>query len=158
MQSRVIVLLVLLAATAVLAGAAGAAQPSSCALHLAEAASQSGDACLSCHGSGAGSHGHHPVDLDYAAARASRPGDLRGADEVVRRGVRIPDGQLRCATCHDGASPWAHYIALPAGASPVAPFDPGAPARDDGTADPVAARPGGEVSTKPLCVACHRYE
>jgi hypothetical protein len=98
------------------------------------------------------------VDLDYAAVRARRPASLRSAEEVARRGVRIPDGQLRCATCHDGASPWAHHVALPPGAPALSRFDPRAPRADDGTDAPEAAQPGEEVSTKALCIACHRFD
>jgi hypothetical protein len=156
MRFRLGAVLVAWAALAMLSRAVSA-QDSACGLHAPDAASRAKESCLSCHGGESDSHGH-PVDLDYASARARRPADLRSADEVSRRGVRIPGGQLRCATCHDGASPWAHYVALPPGAAPLAPFDPSAPVREDGTTEAVTARPGGPVSTKALCVACHRFD
>ena len=132
------------------------AQPSTCALHGPNAASMKQDACLACHGKG-GSAAQiqfaHPVDVDYAAVRGARPGDLRPLDEVVRRGVLLPSGEIRCATCHDGRSPWKHYVALPPGAPARTAFDRARPEAEQGQ-----AQPGGVVSPKPLCLACHAYD
>jgi hypothetical protein len=142
----------------VVAEEAAPASPGSgaCVIHSPEAATSSSTACVACHESArAGAHAH-PVDLSYASAQAGRSGDLRDPSEVARRGIRLPEGELRCATCHDGASPWAHYIALPPGAEVRAAFD----ARSlgsDGEAPERTPRPGDEVSAKPLCLGCHAF-
>ena len=127
-----------------------------CAIHSPEAMTLSSTACVACHETArAGAHAH-PVDLSYASAQARRPGELRDPSEVARRGIRLPQGDLRCATCHDGASPWAHYIALPPGAEVRAAFD----ARSlgsEGEAPERTPSPGDEVSAKPLCLGCHAF-
>ena len=129
------------------------AQSSPCALHGPDAVSLKADACLACHGKGGSAtqiRFAHPVDVDYAAVRGARPSDLRPLAEVTRRGVVLSAGQVRCATCHDGRSPWAHYLALPPGAPARAPIDPAHP-----DAEPGQPAPGAAVSPKPLCLACH---
>jgi hypothetical protein len=143
------------------AGAAEEAAPASpasgvCAIHSPDAATLTSAACVACHeGARAGAHSH-PVDRSYATARAGSSSDLRDPAEVARMGIRLPDGELRCMTCHDGASPWAHYIALPPGAEVRAAFD----ARSLGSEGEAPARtpnPGDEVSAKPLCLGCHAF-
>jgi hypothetical protein len=130
--------------------------PGACAIHSPEAATLASAACVACHeGARAGAHSH-PVDRSYATARAGSSSALRDPSEVARLGIRLPDGELRCMTCHDGASPWAHYIALPPGAEVRAAFD----ARDLGSEGETPARtpnPGDEVSAKPLCLGCHAF-
>jgi hypothetical protein len=129
------------------------AQSSPCALHGPDAVSLKADACLACHGKGGSAtqiRFAHPVDVDYAAVRGARPSDLRPLAEVTRRGVVLSAGQVRCATCHDGRSPWAHYIALPPGAPASAAASPALPDGAHGQPEP-----GAEVSPKPLCLACH---
>jgi hypothetical protein len=95
--------------------------------------------CMACHGAGGRgttlSHGH-PTDVDYRRSSASRPGSFRAYEEVVRRGVFLPDGQLRCVTCHDPRSTFPFHFALPAGSRP-SPEDP----RD----------------ATPLCLQCHAF-
>ncbi len=133
----------------VAAAAPLAARSETCALHGPDAASMKQEACLACHSKGALKF-LHPVDVSYADVRAASPDRLRPLEEVTKRGVALPSGEVRCTTCHDGRSPWAHYIALPAGAKAVAPFD-----RTRPDAEPKAPPPGSEVSSKPLCLACH---
>jgi hypothetical protein len=67
--------------------------------------------CMTCHGM----HTTHPVELDYEAARLTRPA-LRPGAEVIRRGVFLPDGKVQCVSCHDAASRWAYHLAIPPGA------------------------------------------
>ncbi|HET9597458.1 MAG TPA: hypothetical protein VFP65_17855 [Anaeromyxobacteraceae bacterium] len=78
-------------------------------------------ACLSCHdgtfgathlgpraGTAAGP-GVHPVDVSYEVASLRRK--LRPRYQVSRRLV-MPEGQVTCVTCHDGASPERHHLAM----------------------------------------------
>jgi hypothetical protein len=106
---------------------------------------------MSCHA--ATGRDDHPVDVDYEAARAhDRP--LRPLADVVARGVFVPDGAIRCVTCHDARSPWKHRIALPPGSTPRAAVNP----RDPDTWERRAAAvppPGSAVTPTPLCLACH---
>jgi hypothetical protein len=139
------------------ASAPAAEEP--CALTGPDSASIPSPTCARCHPR----HGH-PVDLSYASSYARASWSLRTAAEVVRRGVRLPEGRLECVTCHDGRSPWKHRIALPRGA-------PALPAVVPGRADTYPrgnwrlARagagpqlpPGSAVSPAPLCAACHTY-
>jgi hypothetical protein len=107
--------------------------------------------CLSCHTlEGAG---NHVVGIAYAPAAAA---DLRPAQEVVRRGVHLPGGQISCATCHDSNSPWKHHIALPPGTRAIKAVDLRDPATYEGP--PVPAQPGDAVSVKPLCLSCHALD
>ncbi|MGE5049088.1 MAG: hypothetical protein ACM3PC_10990 [Deltaproteobacteria bacterium] len=117
--------------------------------------------CVSCHRGD--TPGNHPVGISYAAAQAGSDG-LRPAAEVIRRGVHLPDGEVRCTTCHDGSSPWKHRIALPPGTKPTPAVNP----LDPKTYDPVEKLkappmpsplpPETEVSPKPLCLACHMMD
>jgi cytochrome c553 len=140
--------------------------PPGCKLFLGGAESAAADECVSCHRAAASSHRSHPVDVDYEASRGgSAP--LRPLEEVVRRGVLVPEGKIRCATCHDARSEWKYHLALPPGAQAapaVNPRDPRTYADDDGSgprpavpSSSWAARPRHEraVSQKPLCLACH---
>lgn len=148
---------VIAAAGAVAEESAPASPPAAgtCALHSPEAETLSTAACAECHDSVRGGH-MHPVDLSYASAQARRPGELKAPAEVARLGIRLPGGELRCATCHDGASPWAHYLSLPPGAEVRPTFDPRAV--DDGGEAPVRTpSEGEEVSPRPLCLGCHAY-
>lgn len=128
-----------------------AARAAGCTLFTDPARTSTSADCLVCHRSG-GSAGQrracHPVAIDYASASRARA-SLRPFEEVVRRGVSLPDRELRCVTCHDGRSPWAHAVVLPPGATPApAVADP--PARGGQT-----PAPGDHVDAKPLCLACH---
>lgn len=152
-------LIVVAVALAASASPARAADEASCHLLRSDSNGLPSADCLACH------RGHslgHPVDLDYGSAGGSRYSRLRPAGEVVRRGVLLPDGQVRCVTCHDGTSPWKHRLALPPGARVAPAVNP----RDPSTYDPALARPfparplapGAEVSQKPLCLACHALD
>jgi predicted CXXCH cytochrome family protein len=78
-------------------------------------------ACLSCHdgtfgtthigaraGTAAGP-GVHPVGVSYDLAALRRK--LRPRYQVSRR-LLMPDGQVTCVTCHDGASPERYHLAM----------------------------------------------
>ncbi|MBI5071132.1 MAG: hypothetical protein HZB56_23190 [Deltaproteobacteria bacterium] len=125
--------------------------------------------CLACHGgSGPGVqlHTSHPVDIDYERARYRPNSSLRPMAEAVKRGVFLPEGQLRCLTCHDARSPWRYRLALPPGApvkSAVRPGDPRTydPARasERPVPHPDASLPAADrdASPTPLCKLCHTY-
>jgi hypothetical protein len=122
------------------------------------------ETCIACHGEKTRTH---PVDIAYPVAQAGS--SLRDQQEVVKRGVFLPDGTIRCATCHDARSPWRGHLAIPAGAevhAAVNPRDPSsyrsreAPPRAGGPSLPrsmnaAGARSGAAVTTTPLCQACH---
>jgi hypothetical protein len=131
---------------------AAAQEPSGCALFDRTSESASSASCLSCHREHQGL-GNHSVDVPYAAAREP---DFRPAQEVLRRGVRIPGGEVRCTTCHDAASPWKYRVALPRNARAVRAVN----LRDRSSYEqaPSPAQPGDEVAAKPLCLACHALD
>jgi hypothetical protein len=111
--------------------------------------------CMSCHGM----HTTHPVEMDYEAARRKGQTELRTDDEVVRRGVFLPDGKVQCVTCHAAGSRWAYHLAIPPGAL----VRPAVNTHDRSTYEhrPAPTRPealpaGTSVSPTPLCIACHK--
>lgn len=113
--------------------------------------------CVACHGDrSVDVHASHPVEVDYATA-ARRPGtSLRPPEQVVQRGVLLPDGKIHCFTCHDPRSPWKFHIAIPPGAAPHSAVIPGeASTYDRDRSGPV---PGDEVSATPLCLCCHAFD
>lgn len=111
--------------------------------------------CVRCHAQ----QRSHPYDIDYANAAAAQHTGYAPAEQVVRAGVLLPNGEIRCVTCHDRRSPWKYKIALPPGATP----SPSVTARmRDGTferpgAAPAHPVPGSEVTATPLCNVCHRF-
>ena len=110
--------------------------------------------CMSCHGM----HTTHPVEIDYEAARFKPQSALRAADEVVRRGVFLPDGKVQCVTCHDARSRWAYHLALPPDAlvrPAVNTRDPSTYERPVALSHPRALPAGTSVSPTPLCKVCH---
>jgi hypothetical protein len=127
---------------------------SSCKLFDPQAQALPAQSCMECHPF----HRSHPVDLDYEAARL-RPGSgLRPAQDVVARGVFLPDNQVRCASCHEARSRWAAHLAIPPGAKvrPSVRTDrPDTYERPVPLTPPEALPRGTSVSPKPLCVACH---
>jgi hypothetical protein len=113
--------------------------------------------CLACHG--ALSHGGHPYDLDLTRWRpASRGTALRPLEEMRRRGAFLPDGQIRCVTCHDGRSPWKFHIRLPAGSRPTHAVDARRRVTYERPASLPPPRAGDDVGRKPLCLACHALD
>jgi hypothetical protein len=109
--------------------------------------------CLRCHG--ASGRDNHPVDLDYEAARSGGSTGLRPLAEIVRRGLLVPEGRLRCVTCHDGASRWTHRLAMPPGARLAPAVDVHDPTTYEGGPFPSPPPAGTAVATKPLCTVCH---
>lgn len=126
--------------------------------------------CIACHrgpGPAPRLHTTHPVDVDYERARLGRGSSLRPQSEVVRRGVFLPEGQVRCLTCHDRRSPWRYKLAIPHGSRVrphVRPGDPStyAPLRSAGRTaprpDPDLPAEERHASPTPLCLACHAYD
>jgi hypothetical protein len=121
--------------------------------------------CSSCHAKT--TRHDHPVDVDYAGARLGNR-ELRSPEEVVRRGLFLPNGRVDCLTCHDPRSPYRSHVALPPGSRPtvaVNPKDrstyeegPALNARTAALRNEIAAgrRPG--VGVKPLCLGCHALD
>ena len=123
-----------------------------CLLFQPSAEALPSSSCTGCHAGQEGASSH-AVGVDYAASRGP---DLRPAAEVLRRGVRLPEGQVRCTSCHDARSPWKSRIALPPGTRAAA----GIGLRDRSTWEGATrpARPGESVQAKPLCLACHALD
>lgn len=158
------------------AGAPGSTTASPCHLYQPGAANAPASECVSCHRGTAGVSHSHPVDVDYESLRLGGRGTaLRTAADVVSRGVLLPEGQIRCATCHDGHSPWMYRIALP----PTAEVRPAANMADHASYEadrrpptappplragqavpplPPQLKPGSMVSPTPLCMACHAFD
>jgi hypothetical protein len=134
--------------------AAALAQDPACELFRPGSSAAPSSSCLSCHRADA--IGNHRVDIDYARATLGSFG-LRPVDEVIRRGVKLPDGHVRCATCHDARSPWKYRLALPPGTKATLAVDPQRPETYDGHPRH-APQPGDAVTAKPLCLACHALD
>jgi hypothetical protein len=106
----------------------------------AAAAPKDDPACLACHGPGGTAptlRATHPVGQRYAEARAAKRSAewaLRAEDEVLRRGLELPDGRVACLTCHRGGgnAPFLLVQPAPEGLGPRAPMP------------------------TPLCLACHQ--
>lgn len=110
--------------------------------------------CTRCH-----SHRQsHPYDIDYASAAGGHRLGYAPAEQVVRAGVLLPNGEIRCVTCHDRRSPWKYKIALPPGARPSPSVNAW---KRNGFERPVAVPdhmpPGSEVTPTPLCRVCHQF-
>jgi hypothetical protein len=85
-------------------------------------------------------HQTHPVDVDYLAATTmKRRARLRDQAEAVRRGAFLPDGFIRCTTCHDARSQYRFRLSIPA----------------SGSSPPGFQERKGSVDPTPLCVLCH---
>jgi hypothetical protein len=125
-----------------------------CRMFTGEAHRAPAHECLSCHAL----RDTHPVDLDYEVARTKPGSGLRPMADVVKRGVFLPEGQVRCVTCHEARSRWMYHLALPPGAKVRPAVDPRVPATYE---NPVPSQPaelvpaGISVSPTPLCKACH---
>jgi len=131
------------------------APSSACPLFGPKAAQIPTADCMSCHALSR----THPVDIDYAAAAQRRSFEFRPVQEVIRRGVFLPQGQVRCVTCHDGASPWKYSIALP----PASQARPAVvisrnPQVWEKAASAEPLRRGAAVTPTPLCLACHAMD
>jgi hypothetical protein len=113
--------------------------------------------CLECHARLA--HGGHPYDLNYARwGSATAGGRLRPINEVLRRGLFLPDQEIRCVTCHDRRSPWRFYIRLPAGSPLAHAVDPKRPETYENRRPLPPPRPGDDIARKPLCLGCHALD
>jgi hypothetical protein len=87
-------------------------------------------------------HQSHRVDVDYARATATkRRARLREPAEAVRRGAFLPDGFIRCTTCHDRHSTAKLHLSLPTETS----------------RQPVVGVSRNTVDATPLCVLCHAH-
>ena len=131
--------------------------PTGCGLLAAGSDAALSSDCLACHGSLA-YHGH-PYDLDLRLwHQTSRGSALRPLDEMLRRGAFLPDGQLRCVTCHHGLSPWKFHIRLPAGSKPTHAVDRQRKETYEWPERLPPPRAGDDVGRKPLCLACHAMD
>jgi predicted CXXCH cytochrome family protein len=86
-----------------------------CTLASADRLSTTTRECLTCHDGTLGNthfatRGDHPVDVSYDG-RLGGTTRLRPRFEVSRRLV-MPDGEVRCVTCHDGASTERSHVAV----------------------------------------------
>jgi hypothetical protein len=107
----------------------------------------------------------HPYDVDYARLAIASRGSLRAVEEVVRRGLFLPDGRMTCHTCHDAASWWGRRLAIPPGSTisaRVVPessstHDPANPRISPMTVEEARATlpRDTDLSPRPLCLACH---
>lgn len=131
---------------------AAAAEQGGCRLLDPSSAAAPSAVCLACHVQQDGAT-NHVVGVPYVPGRAL---DLRPSEEVARRGIRLPGGEVGCTTCHDAMSPWKNHVALPPGSRAVRAID----LRDRGSWEgpPQPARPGDAVAVKPLCLACHAMD
>jgi hypothetical protein len=85
-------------------------------------------------------HQTHPVDVDYLRATTTkRRARLRDQAEAVRRGAFLPDGFIRCTTCHDARSQYRFRLSIPT----------------SGTSFPSFQERKGNVDSTPLCNLCH---
>jgi hypothetical protein len=90
----------------------------------------------------------HPIEVVYRDAQARQTpggggaGYLRPEEVAVSRGAYLPDGRVRCVTCHDRHSRAGSHLAVPA-STPRSPAPPEAAVADKGCA--------------PLCLECHPW-
>ncbi len=116
------------------------AQPAAGACRLLEVGSENlpSATCRACHPWDR----CHPVDVEYAAAAAgSNAFDLHRVDVAVQRGAFLPEGQVRCVSCHDRNSTERSRLAIRREPGP-----------GPGTAAPPDHRNAG---LQPLCAQCH---
>jgi hypothetical protein len=133
------------------------ADPYGCELLLPGSQTASSTSCLACHARLA--HGGHPYDVDYPElGTANGARSLRPLAEVARRGLVLPERQVRCITCHEGNSPWRYHIKVPSGAKPTAGIDRRRPVTYEKPETLPPPRPGDYIAKKPLCLACHAMD
>lgn len=151
MRTVLVVVLSMLLAAPAAAGRGG------CGLLLPGSDAAPSGECAACHG--LQSHSGHPYDLTYQGSVSPVGGRaLRSREEALRRGMFLPDGQLRCVTCHDGRSPWRYFLRLPPGAALTHAVIPARPATYENTSQLPPVRPGDDVGRKPLCLGCHALD
>ncbi len=137
----------------------GPATDIGCALARPASGRASARECLACHGGSVREHSSHPVDVDYEGSRGRLTGTLRPLREAVARGAFLPEGVVRCATCHDGRSRFRYRLAIPPGSEirpsvrGHAPEGDGAPADAARLADLATVADG--FAVRPLCLVCH---
>lgn len=138
------------------ASVAGAQASEVCPFLGGTSTATSSQECMSCHGL----HQTHPIDIDYVQSSQRRPDSFRTLDEVVRRGVYLPDGQVKCTTCHDPRSPWKYRLAVPPGTVARPAVNIANPSTFERTRKAAQAPlpPGSAVTPTPLCLACHAYD
>jgi len=139
---------------------ASAAAPPGCLLLRDEDRRSSSSDCQGCHGRT--EHSGHPLEVSYEEARFRGAGgmSLRPQAEARERGAFLPEGKVRCVSCHDGRSRLRYRLAIPRDA-----LRPAVHAGDRRTYDPafvargaalVGLVPDGyDAGTRPLCLACH---
>src|SRR5512137_3119058 len=95
--------------------------------------------CRACHSW----DGCHPVDVEYEVAVRRARIELRSHESAIRHGAFLPEGQVRCVSCHarHSAEPFHLAIRQPMRAEP-APTEGGDRADREG-------------DLRPLCNECH---
>jgi hypothetical protein len=130
---------------AIVVTAAFGATPETSTCRLLEVGSDllKSEDCLVCHRL----RGCHPVEVVYREALARGASGsawyLRPEDVAVSRGAYLPDGRVRCVTCHDRHSSAPSHLAVPGNRSPESPTGPG--------------NRGAEPGCSPLCLECHPW-
>jgi hypothetical protein len=132
-------------------------QPDTCGLLHPASDTATSSTCLTCHSRH--SSGGHPYDVVHprlgsgVGARVIRP-----IAQVLQRGLILPDGEIRCITCHDRNSPWMYHIRLPPGTRPTHAVDVRRPATYENPGALPPLKPGDDVGKKPLCLVCHALD
>jgi hypothetical protein len=115
------------------------AQPAAGTCRLLEVGSENlpSATCRACHPW----QGCHPVDVEYEAVAGRDGFDLRRVDVAIQRGAFLPEGQVRCVSCHDRNSSEPSRLAI----------------RREPRAGPATAAPPVYRDTRlqPLCAQCH---
>jgi hypothetical protein len=88
----------------------------------------------------------HPVDVNYESALATGRFDLYGIETAIERGAFLPEGQVRCVSCHDRDSSAPAHLAIRHVKPPALPPKE-ASSNSRGTDSPMA-----------LCRECHMRE
>jgi hypothetical protein len=145
-------------ATAQQAAPAQPAHAPACGLWTIGSDAMTAQGCLQCH---SGTNGPAIRSTHFVGPYRFGPG-LRTVEEVVKRGVLVPRGNIECVTCHDRRSPWKNHLALPPGAPALPAVRAGDPSTYTNRPNWRTARPnalmlqqGTAVSPAPLCAACH---
>jgi hypothetical protein len=134
------VLAVLLAGVGALTWAQTGGQ---CALTDANSDTMAASSCRKCHPWSA----CHPVDKDYASASLRKAVPLRPLTDAIRFGAFLPNGEVRCVSCHSRHSTLEFHLAIPATSGPEE-LSPGRR----------TVSPSGNRGFKALCLECHPFD
>ncbi len=139
---------------------ASAAEPLGCVLPRDGSSKLTSQQCTGCHASAVHATVSHQVEIPYETPLSRGRGRVRPQEEAVRRGAFLPEGKVRCTSCHDGKSRLRYRLAISGAelrpavklSSPTT-FEPGLR-----NAPPLVVTEGFEAAVKPLCLKCHPME